>query len=162
MYIALSGAYMPSASDSHDENTPRAIKLLLVEDCKSDVFLCKKLLTDGGLDDMALHITDVPRLRDAFYELDHAIFDIILLDLNLLDIDGLESVAALHAEIPHIPVIVYSGSDNAALQKQALQCGARQYLVKGRETGHSLAASIRREIGKAQSPATQARPQDAH
>ena len=90
-------------------------------------------------------ITDVPRLIDAFYKIDGAIFDPDLpWPLNLLDIDGIASVTALRAEAPHLPIIVYSGMDDSKMKEKALLCGATHYLVKGRESSWGLKHLIER------------------
>jgi DNA-binding response OmpR family regulator len=78
--------------------------------------------------------------------LDHQSFDVILLDLNLLDMAGVASVAALHAEAPHTPVIVLSGTPDEQMRHEALMCGACHYLVKGRESAFSLRFMIRRVL----------------
>ncbi len=123
----------------------RFVRILLVEDCKSDVYLVERLLEDAAFD-YFYDITDVPRLIDAFNRIDHDEFDLVMLDLNLLDIDGLASVAALHAQVPSMPIIVYSGMDDAKLKQKALMCGATCYLVKGYESGRSLKDIIGRVI----------------
>lgn len=115
----------------------RTVRILLVEDCKSDVYLMERMLRDTPLN-CFYDIIDVPRLIDAFSQLDHDAFDLVMLDLNLLDIDGLASVAALRAQVPFLPIVVYSGMDDARLKEKALMCGATHYLVKGRESSHSL------------------------
>src|ERR1700733_6101387 len=103
-------------------------KMLVVEDCQSDVFLLERMLSDAGGADM--DICSVPRLLDAFQRIENEWFDLILLDLNLLDMDGVASVAALSAEAPGTPIIVYSGTENRKIQETALLCGAREYLIK--------------------------------
>ncbi len=115
----------------------RVARILLVEDCKSDVFLMERMLDNESLN-CFYEITDVPRLVDAFTKIDKEKFDLVMLDLNLLDIDGVASVAALRAQVPHLPIVVYSGIDDAKMKKKALMCGATHYLVKGRENGSGL------------------------
>ena len=116
---------------------PRTIHILLIEDSKSDVFLMERLLEEVSVN-CFYHITDVPRLVDAFYKIDQEKFDLIMLDLNLLDIDGVASVSALRAQVPHIPIVVYSGMDDPKIKEKALLCGASHYLVKGHESGFGL------------------------
>ena len=121
-------------------------KVLVVEDCPSDVFLLEQMLADaGGLGEA--EITSVPRLIDAFRRLDEEAFDVILLDLNLADMDGVASVAALTAEAPDTPILVYSGMQNRRLRRAALMCGARQFLIKGHEDGCSLRKAITAAVG---------------
>src|SRR5689334_19517823 len=113
------------------------INILLVEDCKSDVYLMNRMLEQVAVS-YTFIITDVPRLVDAFTRLNERPFDLIMLDLNLLDIDGTASIAALHAEAPHTPIIIYSGMDDRKLKEEALQCGAAHYLVKGQVSSYGL------------------------
>ncbi len=115
----------------------RVARILLVEDCKSDVYLLERLLEESEVN-CFYEICDVPRLVDAFYKIDHESFDLVMLDLNLLDMDGVTSVVALHAQAPHLPIIVYSGLDDTKTKEKALLCGASYYLVKGHETGRVL------------------------
>lgn len=112
-----------------------SIKVLLVEDSEGDVLHFKRMLLA-----VSAHISvkAVARLVDAFHAIEQEKFDVILLDLNLLDVDGVVSVAALHAEFPDIPIIVYSGMDDAKLKEAALMCGAKRYLVKGQESPYAL------------------------
>jgi DNA-binding NarL/FixJ family response regulator len=115
-------------------------KMLVIEDCPSDVFILENMLSDSGCTD--IEITNVARLIDAFQRIDKESFDVILLDLNLPDIDGVASIAALSAQLPNTPIIVYSGQDDPKLKVVAQMCGAAGYLVKGRETGRSLEYAI--------------------
>ena len=116
----------------------KLLRILMIEDSESDVVLLEHLLEDATASVNMLEITDVPRLSDGFEVIKTEIFDIIMLDLNLLDIQGIACVAALHAEVPEIPIIVYSGMDDPKLFKEAMLCGAHSYLVKGRETSDNI------------------------
>lgn len=115
----------------------RDLDVLIIEDSESDVYLVQSMLEDVS-PDTHYTITDVPRLVDAFKIIKRQKFDIVLLDLNLLDIQGVASVAALHAEVPNTPIIVYSGMDDPKLRRESLLCGAQYYLVKGKQTSGSL------------------------
>lgn len=125
------------------------IKILLVEDSPSDVILMTQMLKETSVTD-SYDITDVSRLADAFTLVHRETFHLIMLDLNLLDINGVSSVAALHAEVPGTPIIVYSGMDDPKLKEKALMCGASHYLVKGRESPYGLKHMI--EYTLAQQP----------
>ncbi len=125
----------------------RVIRILLIEDCKSDAFLLERMLEDASVN-CFYDITNVPRLVDAFYKVDKEQFDVVLLDLNLLDIDGVASVAALHAQISELPIIVYSGTDDTKVKEKAIMCGAMHYMVKGKESGFGLKYMIERAIAQ--------------
>ncbi len=60
--------------------------------------------------------------------------------------DGVSSVAALRAQAPQMPIVVYSGTDDAKTKEKALMCGAAHYLVKGRESGFGLKHMIEQTI----------------
>jgi len=124
-------------------------RILLIEDNASDVFLIQRMLCDVSGDHNFI-FTDVPRLVDALELLDSTAFDLILLDLNLLDIEGTATIAALHAEAPRIPIIVHSGSNDPKLKAEALMCGARHFLIKGRESPFSLKFMIQETLVYAQ------------
>jgi len=115
-------------------------RMLVVEDSPGDVFFVQRMLYYSA-PDQHFDIVSVPRLADAFRRAEKEKFDVVLLDLNLLDIDGIASVAALHAQIPNTPIIVYSGMESKKLKEAALMCGASEYLVKGCNGG-SLTQAI--------------------
>lgn len=121
------------------------VRMLLIEDNHSDVFLISRMLHED-CEEGAFDIVDTPRLAEALTLLDHQNFDIILLDLTLLDMDGVASVAALSAEAPTTPIIVYSGLHNPSLRHEALMCGAKHYLIKGRESPYSLRFIIQQTL----------------
>jgi DNA-binding response OmpR family regulator len=60
-------------------------------------------------------------------------YDLILLDLDLFDVEGVASVAALQDHVERTPIIVHTGADDLQLKKEALMCGAKNYWVKGKE-----------------------------
>ncbi len=123
----------------------RIVKILLIEDSKSDVFLFRRMLDDVSMK-YFYEIEDVPRLVDAFYRIDQEKFDLIMLDLNLLDIDGVASIAALRAQVPDIPIVVYSGTEDTKIREKSLMCGATHYLVKGKESAFGLKYMIEKAL----------------
>ena len=56
--------------------------------------------------------------------------DVILLDLNLPDVDGISATATLHRLLPQTEVLVLTGLLNPTSVIQAMQAGASGYLVK--------------------------------
>jgi two-component system, sensor histidine kinase and response regulator len=124
------------------------IRILMIEDSESDVILFEHLLEEEAAKENTIIVADVARIADAFPILHEESFDLIMLDLNVLDIQGIGAVAAIRAEAQEVPVIVYSGMDDPRLFKEALLCGAHSYLVKGRETGHSIKKIIDSALGR--------------
>jgi DNA-binding response OmpR family regulator len=56
--------------------------------------------------------------------------DLILLDLGLPDIDGLDVLRALSARESDVPVIVLTARTEASDRAEALRLGAIEYLTK--------------------------------
>jgi signal transduction histidine kinase len=88
----------------------------------------------------------VDRLSEALERLDGGEFDVALLDLSLLDAQGLSVVARVRMKAPQMPLLVLSGLDDESTAVAALQEGAQDYLVKGQGDGHLIARSIRYAI----------------
>lgn len=124
-------------------STDKPIQILMIEDCKTDVMLFQHLL---GPIEHQCHITDVARMIDAFKQIDDNAYDLILLDLNLLDLDGIANIAAIKAECPHTPIVVYSGRNDARLMQEARTIGAAGYIVKGETSAPLLQHTVARAL----------------
>lgn len=57
-------------------------------------------------------------------------FDLVLLDLVLPGLSGLQALEQLQRERPELPVIVVSARDDLATKLRAFELGARDYMVK--------------------------------
>jgi len=71
---------------------------------------------------------------------------VILLDLDLPDSDGFETLVSVLEATEFTPVIVLTGHDNRDMGVQTIQHGARDYLVKDDVTGGLLVHSIQYAI----------------
>jgi two-component system nitrate/nitrite response regulator NarL len=56
--------------------------------------------------------------------------DIVLMDINLPDISGLEATRQLHQALPEVQIIILSVHDDEEYIMEAVQVGARGYLLK--------------------------------
>ena len=70
-------------------------------------------------------------------------YDVILLDLNLPDSKGIETVQTVHEVDSHATVVVLTGLDNEEIGIEAIQKGASDYLVKGKYLTNLLVRTIR-------------------
>ena len=68
--------------------------------------------------------------------------DIILMDVSLKTLSGLEVIKSVHALIPALPVLVVSMHDEGVYAQRALRAGARGYVMK-QEPGEVLVGAIR-------------------
>lgn len=57
--------------------------------------------------------------------------DVVLLDLSMPVMDGLEALPEIRRVAPETKVVVLSGFDNELLVTQALELGAVRYVAKG-------------------------------
>ncbi|MBY0357449.1 MAG: response regulator transcription factor [Candidatus Obscuribacterales bacterium] len=126
------------------------MKVLLVEDNASDADLVKCQLE--SLNDIELSL--VQTLSEAIKTLENNRFDIILLDLNLPDGWGLESLIKLRRQITHIPVVVLTSLTDEQLGVMAIQRGAQDYLIKGSDQDR-LVQSLRYALERMRAQAAQ-------
>jgi DNA-binding NarL/FixJ family response regulator len=68
--------------------------------------------------------------------------DVILMDLLMPRADGIAALAAIHERFPHVRLIAFTSSSDAAMVRAALQAGASGYLIKTMELD-DLAHAIR-------------------
>ncbi len=119
-------------------------RILLVEDNPGDVRLVEIFLGESDLKDN--EIVNERTLAGAIKALDETLFDVILLDFNLLDSNGFETLETLLAAHPKANVIVFTGMEDTNFGIRALQAGAQDYLVKGNFGSDYLAKTLRYAI----------------
>jgi two-component system, cell cycle sensor histidine kinase and response regulator CckA len=76
-------------------------------------------------------------------------FDAVLLDLNLPDSSGLETIGRMLGAAPGIPIVVLTASAESDLALTAVQHGAQDYLVKSETDGKYLSRALRYAIERA-------------
>ncbi len=114
--------------------------ILLVEDNFADARLISETLQESRA--VTFRLTHRERLADALAGIGTSSIDAVLLDLNLPDSHGLDTVARVIAAAPNLPVIVLTGFDDEFTGEKAVEMGAQDYLVKGRINQHGLTRAI--------------------
>ena len=113
------------------------MRILLIEDDKSVAMAIDRLLTSQGF------LCDIASLGASGAELGkQREYDIVVLDLKLPDIDGLDVLHRLRAAKVDTPVLILSGLDSPALKAKALNIGADDYLAKPFDQ-HEFLARVR-------------------
>jgi diguanylate cyclase (GGDEF)-like protein/PAS domain S-box-containing protein len=122
-------------------------RLLLIEDNQGDARLLREMFESRG--SHSTEITHVATMSAAEAHFAAHLVDIILLDLNLPDAQGLEALQRAHGAAPRVPLVVLTGLDDQSLGVQALQRGAQDYLVKGEIDARGLLRAVRYAIERA-------------
>lgn len=131
------------------------IRVLLVEDSAADAQITSDMLVFAQ--EPRCELTHVARLAEARQLLALERFDVVLLDLGLPDVVGVDGVRALRATAPDTAIIVLSGIGSEALAVTALEAGAQDYLVKGRSDEDGLQRSMRFAIARREADVAQRR-----
>ena len=66
--------------------------------------------------------------------------DVVLMDVELPQMDGIAATQALHTAFPRLPVVVLSIHDDKGTQLRALAAGACRFITKRGSNGELLAA----------------------
>jgi two-component system, cell cycle sensor histidine kinase and response regulator CckA len=124
--------------------TPSQLRLLLVEDNPGDARFLQEILKDSRQTEFA--ITHADRLAPALEMLATTPFDIVLLDLSLPDVSGLDTLIRTHEAAPHVPIVVLTGLSDEAFGLRSVRQGAQDYLLKGQIETDLLVRAIRYAI----------------
>lgn len=100
--------------------------VLVVEDHLGDVRLLENVLGD---DRDACLLDRVDRLSAALDWLRRRTPDVVVLDLNLPDSQGIDTLVVLRTHAPRVPIVVLTGQGPEE-GPRALRSGAGAYLVK--------------------------------
>jgi len=117
-----------------------AFKLLLVEDNPGDADLARERL--NSFPDYAFEITLVTRLSEAIAALEITPVDAVILDLNLPDSTGINTLKRLREIRKEMAIIVLSGANDEALRREALREGAQEFLSKNEPASRLVARSF--------------------
>jgi len=125
------------------------MKLLLVEDDSSDAEFLQACLRRQNA--KSVEVTHVTSMTDAIGNIKEQTFDVILLDLNLPDSTGQESVHRMQEADSRVPIVVLSGEGNEEFAIEILNRGVQDYLVKWEGDGRTILRSIRYAIERKRS-----------
>jgi PAS domain S-box-containing protein len=116
----------PAQEDTIDENDSH--RVLVVDDADDlRMLLRARMETRNGL-------TVVGEAADGLSAVELASElqpDLVMLDLAMPRMDGLEALPLIRAAVPGVRVIVLSGFNQSTLAEKAIEAGADEYVVKG-------------------------------
>ncbi|RKP45338.1 response regulator transcription factor RqpR [Pararobbsia silviterrae] len=103
------------------------LRILLVDDHAIVRQGVKQLLLDKGI---ATDVSEAETGAEALAQIDRAFWDIVLLDISLPDMNGIEVLKRLRRKAPRVPVLMFSMYREDQYAVRALKAGAAGYLSK--------------------------------
>ncbi|MEX0700912.1 MAG: response regulator [Planctomycetales bacterium] len=119
-------------------------RVLIVDDSATDRRIAGGLLERHGEFELVFAVDG----RDALEQVELHLPDLVLTDLQMPEMDGLELVQAIKRDYPLIPVILMTAKGSEDVAVQALQQGAASYVPK-RLLARDLAEIVERVLSAA-------------
>jgi DNA-binding response OmpR family regulator len=113
----------PTQPNHPDEGPP--VRVLLVDDEKAYVEVLFNRLSKRGF-----QVTKSFDGKEALRVLRQEELDVVVLDLKMADLDGLEVLKIMKLLDPTLQVIMLTGHGSASACQQGLELGAYDYLMK--------------------------------
>lgn len=114
--------------------------VLIIEDEAGDAYLIRRQLLEKDAHAFSVHLATSLDGARTLIQTQHLHPDVVLLDLNLPDSHGSDTVARCRLLVD-APIVVLTGLDDTEITQAAIQSGAQDYLTKG--TG---ARALRRAV----------------
>lgn len=102
------------------------IRALLIEDNPGDVKIIKTLLSEF----QEISIDHADNLEKGMNLLQNGNYNSLLLDLNLPDSKGVNTLVSILVKFPEYPIVILTACDEAELGVLSVQAGAQDYLNK--------------------------------
>jgi two-component system, OmpR family, KDP operon response regulator KdpE len=132
--------------------TQPGIRILVVDDEPSIRRALRPPLIELGF-----QVTEASRGEEALQLLRASPYDVVLLDINMPGIGGIETLRRIRSFAPRMPVLMLTVRDDEEDKVEALEFGADDYVTKPFST-RELIARIRSAVRRVRAPA---RPEDA-
>ena len=118
--------------------------VLAIEDNRQEMALLREALS--SFTNTTILVEHADRLSASLACLAARRFDAILLDLNLPDSNGLDTLARVQAQAPELPVVILTDLNAESLAMLAIQNGAQDYVLKGPYDGGAVYRSLRTAV----------------
>lgn len=131
----------PAVPDAASAAVAVLRRILVLEDEPAVVYLIRQILGDSQ--DAAVEVSHQGSLAGALKLLARGPHDIALVDLELPDSHGLDTLREVQRGAPHMPVVILTGHGDERMALEAVRRGAEDYLFKGDFNGPMLVRSLR-------------------
>ena len=101
-------------------------RVLVVDDAKLDRLLAEALLNEAG----SFDVESVDSAAEALRAVDRSKPDVVVTDLVMPEMDGIELVTELRDRVPGLPVILMTSRGSEEIAVRALDAGAASYVPK--------------------------------
>jgi two-component system cell cycle sensor histidine kinase/response regulator CckA len=118
--------------------------ILLIEDNRAEARLLQETLKGSALHHAK--VATATRLAEGIDYCTSHVVDVVMLDLTLPDSYGLASLDTLLNQVPRVPIVVLTNTNDDALAVEAVRRGAQDYLVKRQVNQDLLVRSLRYAI----------------
>jgi two-component system KDP operon response regulator KdpE len=102
--------------------------------------------------ELGFQVAEASRGEEALQQLRGGIFDVVLLDINMPGIGGIETLRRIRSFAPRLPVLMLTVRDGEEEKVEALELGADDYVTKPFST-RELIARIRTAVRRVRAPA---------
>lgn len=106
-------------------NASTSPSVMLVDDARDMLELLRRSMNAMGLTPFTAN-----NVVDAIEVLEHSPVDLVITDLNMPEVSGIQMVRYMGEHFPHIPVLVITGYPKLEDAVQVMKLGAVEYIVK--------------------------------
>lgn len=128
--------------DVRSPNQP--LRILIVEDDRLTARLVQSHLQKGFPEGFALD--HVLNLVEGLGLMEAKTYDVLLLDLNLPDSEGLDTIQRVKVAQKNLPIVILTANDCDEASVNAIRLGAQDYLIKGSFNHRLLCRTIMHAI----------------
>lgn len=122
------------------------LSILLIEDDDIEADLIRGQIRSSCYP--RAQLTHINRVQLGVDQLAQQEWDVVLLDLNLPDGNGIENLKRVRAANDQVPIIILTNVDDDQVALTSVRRGAQDYLIKRTITGEVLGRSIRYSIAR--------------
>jgi chemotaxis protein histidine kinase CheA/ActR/RegA family two-component response regulator len=120
----------------------RAARVLIIDDSAIIRHLLSLVLAAGGY-----VVGTAENGRHGLRYCEEQLPDVILCDLDMPEMDGMELLSHVRARWPDLPVIIFTNHANPELKQKAYSLGASEYVVKADFDQETLLHAVERVLG---------------